>query len=481
MKKTQFHLAQNARYFCRTAISYQSFIFLVAIWMIFPPFMAPATPSDLSNSELYAVLVGIGKYRDTKLNQLELSPKDAQDFDAFLKEREKLFKKSHVKLFINEQATRENVTKAIRDDLKPAGKDDVVIIFLSGHGASDPVRTDEFYFLTYDADIENLYGSALPMNTSGLFKGIDSDRLILVSDACHSGGFSSALEKSTAKAADTFFSVFQNLQGRFGFASSRPDEKSWEIKKYGNSIFTHYVLKGLRGGACKKSGNGVITVKDLYDYVYEGTRAATKGMQNPQLYAAKGRADETPMFRTPVYDKPLNVEALFVTQADDGEVRPLTNDATLKSGQRIGVAFKADADCFVHVVWWDSNGNVGRLFPNPKLTEGTGEIKAGVTQWLPYKQGKHWYVLDKNEGEETIYLVASRERNPKLEELYTKLRSSGLEREFNLMGIEDYTVPDKAKQLSDQDRQRLFQKMENQIQVVGADKVIRIKFKHVGP
>lgn len=480
MNKTRISMVHcdESRLSSRSFLILASFIY--ALFLI-TPLAALASSPDLGTSDLYAVLVGIGKYKDPKLNQLELSPKDAQDFHAFLKEREKLFRKTHIKLFVNEQATRENVTKAIRHDLKPAGKDDVVIIFLSGHGASDPVRTDEFYFLTYDADVGNLFGSALPMNTSGLFKGIDSDRLILVSDACHSGGFSGALDKSTAKAADIFFSVFQNLQGRFGFASSRPDEKSWEIKKYGNSIFTHYVIKGLRGAAYKKSGSGVITVKDLYEYVYEGTREATKGLQNPQLYAAKGRADETPLFRVPVYDKPLNIEALFVTQADDGEVKPLANDSTLKSGQRLGLAFKADADCFVHVVWWDSNGNVGRLFPNPKLTEGTGEVKAGVTQWLPYKQGKHWYVLDKKEGEETIYLVASRERNPKLEELYTKLKSSGLEREFNLMGIEEYTVPDKAKQLSDQDRERLFQKMENQIQVAGADKVIRIKFKHVAP
>ncbi len=454
---------------------------LAAIIFVFPSQVACATPGALANCELYAVLVGIGKYRDTKLNQLVLSPKDAQDFHVFLKERSKMFKRAHIRLFVNEQATRENVTKAIRDDLKPAGKDDVVIIFLSGHGASDPVRTDEFYFLTYDADVENLFGSALPMNTSGLFKGIDSDRLILMSDACHSGGFSSALDKSTAKAADIFFSVFQNLQGRFGFASSRPDEVSWEDKRFGNSVFTHYLLKGLRGAAYKNTGDGVITVKDLYDFVYEGTREATRGRQNPQLYTAKGKAENTPIFRAPVYDKPLNIEALFVTQEDDGEVKPLANDATLKSGQRVGLAFKADADCFVHVVWWDSNGNVGRLFPNPKLTEGSGEIKAGETQWLPYKQGKHWYVLDKNVGEETIYLVASRERNPRLEELYSKLRSAGLEREFNLMGIEDYTVPDKVKQLSDPNREKLFQRMENQIQVVGADKVIRIKFKHIAP
>ena len=50
---------------------------------------------------------------------------------TFLQEREKsLFTKSHIRLFVDEQATRENVTKAIRDDLKPAGKDDIVIIYV---------------------------------------------------------------------------------------------------------------------------------------------------------------------------------------------------------------------------------------------------------------------------------------------------------------------------------------------------------------
>ena len=78
-------------------------------------------------------------------------------------------------------------------------------------------------------------------------------------------------------------------------------------------------------------------------------------------------------------------------------------------------------------------------------------------------------------------MVASRERNPKLEQLYSKLQSTGLERELNLMGIEEFTLPDKSKQLSDYDRERLFQKMENQIKVVGADKVIGLRFKHVAP
>ncbi|MGC8659996.1 MAG: caspase family protein, partial [Desulfomonilaceae bacterium] len=142
--------------------------FLTAIFIIWPTLTVSGANTDFSKIELYAVSVGVGKYRDPRLKQLELSPKDAQDFNAFLQERKHLFSKTHIKLFLNEQATRENVTKAIRDDLRPARKDDIVVVYISGHGTTDPVRSDEYYFLTYDADPENLFGSALLMNSSGL-------------------------------------------------------------------------------------------------------------------------------------------------------------------------------------------------------------------------------------------------------------------------------------------------------------------------
>lgn len=460
----------------------RTFICVTLLSILCPAFFVIAATKDVSKVELYAVVVGVGKYQDNRLTRLYFSSKDAVDFANFLEAHKSLFAKTHIRLFVDEAATRENVTKAIRNGIKPAGKDDIVIIYVSGHGTADPVRTDEYYFLTYDADPENLFGSALLMNSSGLFKGIDSDRIILVSDACHAGGFSAALDKSAVKAADVFFSVFQNLQGRFGLASSRPDESSLEIRekgKYENSVFTHYVLKGLQGAACRQAGTGLITLSDLYHYVYEETRKATHFKQNPQLYAAKGSAEDTPIFRVPVYHQPLNVKAVFATKDDQGQVIPVTNDSVLKSGQLFGLAFSADADCYVHVVWLDTQGNVGRLYPNPQLTEGTGEVKANSKYWLPSKQGKAWYVLDNHQGEETIYLVASRDRNPRMETLCDSLRSANLEREFNIMGFVDHTVPDKDMRLSAPDRERLFEKMENKIKVVGADAVIRLRFKHV--
>ncbi len=278
-------------------------------WMSFVTIMltlflgqtALGAPDKAKKGDLYAVIVGVSKYSDPNIPQLTLSDKDAKDLYSFINERKSLFRKTNIHLFLNEKATRANVSKALRDDLKPAGKDDIVLIYLSGHGAADPSRPDEYYFITHDTQIDNLYGTALWMNQNALFKGIDSDRVLLLSDACHSGGFNPGLEKTLAKEADTFFSVFRNLKGRIGISSSRSDEKSYEVAKYGNSIFTHFLLKALGGEASKSSSDGSITAKHLYDYIYEKTRQETKGLQNPQIFSPKGLAEEATVFRTPTF------------------------------------------------------------------------------------------------------------------------------------------------------------------------------------
>jgi len=444
---------------------------------------SPLRAASQAKGELYAVVVGLTKFQDPQIPHLTVSDKDAKDFYSFLEDQKHLFSKAHLTLLTNEQATRDNVTSAMRDGLKPAGKDDCVVIFLSGHGAADPKRADEYYFITYDTRMENLYGTAVWMNQKALFAGVDSDRVLLLSDACHSGGFNPGLEKAIAKEAGTFFSLFQDLKGRVALASSQPDEKSYEDQRFGNSLFTHYLIKGLRGEAVRDSSDGNVTAQQLYEYVYHKVREATKQGQSPQLYCVKGRAEDTSVFRIPVYSQPLKVKVQFMSKDDANQVHPLTNELVLKSGQRFGCQFRPESDCYVYIFWWDSTGAVGRLFPDDRLKDGSGAVKAGQDYWIPTKDdGKHWFVLDKNIGEETIHFLASRERNPKIEALYDKLRSMSqaarqgtqgkdqslmlateLER---LMGVEPNTVPDQPL-AGVQDPGALFQALENEIRVSG--------------
>ena len=468
-------------------------VFFAATLAMFCLAEIPAHCADLSNSELYAVIVGVRQFQDPDVPSLTISDKDAKDFYQFLKESEKYFAKSHITLLLNEDATRANVSQALRNGLMGARRNDIVIIYFSGHGMADEKLPNEFYFVTYDTRMDNLFATALMMNDKNLFKGIDTDRVLLVADACHSGGFSPGIQKSISKEADRFFSVFNSVSGRIGILSSRPDEESYEKPKFGNSVFTHYMLKGLRGEAAKGPGQDTITAKDLYDYVYDETKQATKGLQHPQFYAAKG-SEQTPVFVAPTFSQDLKVKATFYYEDDKKQIRVLTDGAQLKSGQHVGITFVPESDCYVYVLWWDSRGAVGRLFPNPQLTEGTGEVKAGQTYWLPSNQGERWYVLDDNPGEETIYFIASRTRNPKIEHLYNTLSQSSssqagtqqmkelsgeLERQLNLMGFAEYTVPKEQNSASFNNKQVLVESMLKEAKVSRADAIVKLNFHHV--
>lgn len=465
------------------------------IWIVIA-LVGSVSASHSQHLKVHAVIVGIVRYQDPEIPPLKLSEKDATDFYTFLKEREKLFDSMHLTLLLNEKATRANITEALRNKLKLANENDVVIIYLSGHGAVDAEMTNEFYYVTYDARRKNLFGTALLMNDKNLFKGIASQRCLLLTDACHSGGFNLGLEKGlgTGKSAALAPTLFQGVRGRVGIASSRPDERSYERPVYGNSVFTHFLLKGLRGEAVAGAGSGVVSIKSLFNYVATATSRATDGHQNPQLYNAQGGNIDAAIFRVPTYGNSLRIKVQF--QYEDGakRVRPLTDGSVLRSGQRIGVTFRPESDCFVYILWKDSSGRMGRLFPNPRLTHGTGRVTAGETYWLPTQDGERWYVLDDNPGEEALYFVATRERNAKLEKLCDLMRGTqngansdrqvpdatgALEREISLMGFADRTGLRGSAQTSSSSRKNLFAAMDDSIRVSGAEAIYMIKFKHM--
>ncbi|MBM3299594.1 MAG: DUF4384 domain-containing protein, partial [Deltaproteobacteria bacterium] len=245
--------------------------------------------------------------------------------------------------------------------------------------------------------------------------------------------------------------------------------------------------------------DGSVTIEELYQYVYENTKAVTAGKQNPQMYPIIKQGDRTPIFAVPTFKDALNVDVSFQYVDENNEVRPLTDGADLRSGSLVGVSFRPESDCFVYIMWRDSSGQMGRLFPNPELTEGNVVAKAGKNYWLPMKGGEEaqdrWYMLDDAPGEETIYFVASRERNPKLEQLYESLTRLGdsqrrgaegkdltreMEREMNLMGFASQTATrKKAVSPRQDDAEKRFEDLKNKIEVAGADLVYAVKFKHL--
>ena len=174
---------------------------------------------------------------------------------------------------------------------KKAGKEDMVIIYFAGHGATetDTLSPDgdglEKYLLPVDAKPEDLYASALPMRElSHIFNRLRSERLIFIADACYSGAAGGRTISITgglrARISDKFIDRISSGKGRIILTASGANEVSAEKPELKHGVFTHYLLQGLEGAA-DINQDSLITVDEIYTYVSTEVPRETGQEQHP--------------------------------------------------------------------------------------------------------------------------------------------------------------------------------------------------------
>jgi len=231
----------------------------------------------------WALIIGISNFADSKLN-LHYPAKDAKDFADFLV-KEGNFAKDHVKLLVNEQATRANILSDLGDKWLPrlANPDDLVLIYISSHGSPSEMDNENVnYLLAYDTNPDQLYASGLPMQdlTRTIKARVHSDRVVVVLDACHSGA-AEAGGKGIAYKGNVDADVVAQGTGQLVISSSSPSQVSWESKAYENSIFTRCLIDALR-----KNGNATTlgeAFQSMRDKVQEQVLRERGVLQTPVL------------------------------------------------------------------------------------------------------------------------------------------------------------------------------------------------------
>lgn len=211
-----------------------------------------------TNAKVYLVSVGIADYPGT-VNDLTLPAKDAQTVTWLYSKNTNV----EYSQLLNEKATVQSITSAMRQIFAKAGADDIVVLFFSGHGYPGG-------FVAYDGNLS--YAQVRKAMATSKCKN-----KMIFADACFSGkirtkGNSSQSSVQTAKNANVML-----------FLSSRSNEKSLESPKMQNGFFTTYLQKGLRGGA-DKNRDRVITAKELYDYVHKGVIEMSHDKQHPVMW-----------------------------------------------------------------------------------------------------------------------------------------------------------------------------------------------------
>ena len=238
--------------------------------------------------EVYAVVIGINKYKN--LSSLKYAVNDAREFYRYLVEVNQV-PKDHIWLLLDEEATLEKLRTTLGTLLrKSAGRDDTVIIFLAGHGATEQDASSpdgdglEKYVLPHNADPKNLYATAMPMSeVARIFQRISSERLVFISDTCYSGasgGRTIPLTGRRANVSGAFLERLSQGKGRVIITASDANEVSMERDDMKHGVFTYYLLEGLRGKA-DFAKDGVITVDEVYRYISTKVPQATGQNQHP--------------------------------------------------------------------------------------------------------------------------------------------------------------------------------------------------------
>lgn len=222
-----------------------------------------------------ALLIGIGKGYSGRLELPDVVRHDAEALGAVLRDPELCgYPASQVRLLLDADATRANVLSALQELVDNAKPSDTVIIFFSGHGGQWAVGADAFGYIC-PAD----YVFMDPENTgiktdelSNLVNAIPAARVVLILDACHAEAAAVVKSDEAEKGLlpqGLLTPALQKLNsgsGRVVLASCSENERSYTYSAKGQSLFTYFLLEGLKGAA-PEIEDGVIGVLDLFIYL----------------------------------------------------------------------------------------------------------------------------------------------------------------------------------------------------------------------
>lgn len=175
---------------------------------------------------------------------------------------------------LDAQATHDAILEGLRKLANRADEDSTALIYFAGYGghaAQGPLAGN--YLMPVDARWKNDAQAFESVITGAEFiealHFIQARKLILMLDCCHPGGtgqLNDALPLLTTGLSEEYLTHLQKGSDRAVLACLPEGEPSWLAADAPKSVFTHYLLDGLRGGAAGR--DGYVRILDLYNYVY---------------------------------------------------------------------------------------------------------------------------------------------------------------------------------------------------------------------
>ncbi len=245
----------------------------------------------LRQSKSWAVVIGVNDYKKAEgFDSLPYAVADAKAVKDLLVSHLGFAKDRVIML---ENPTKQAMEYVLGDQLRRKVKEeDRVLVFFSGHGTTEKLAGDDMmgFLVPSDGKKDALYSTAISMDQIDSWsKRIPAKQILFIVDACYSGIAGAipkkekiTLTKQTRKDVETFI----RHGGRQIMTAGTDNEVTFMSKKWeGHSVYTYYLLEGLKGLA-DWNKDKIVTAGELNMYLKNVV--PREADQSPQLVPLKG-------------------------------------------------------------------------------------------------------------------------------------------------------------------------------------------------
>jgi hypothetical protein len=246
-----------------------------------------------------ALLIGVSEY-GSGLNPLPGAVRNVEAVQQVLQSFE-TDRFDEVKLLPNPNPPV--MRAAIENLFSGRSKNDLALLFFSGHIVRD--NSHQLYFataITCKNPKGKLIGvSAIPANfVHDLMSNSPCQRQLVILDGC--------LERASTPqrmvSDEDDIKIQLGGKGRAILTSFASSQTSMESKGSQRSVFTRYLVEGIKTGAADLDSDGWIAVDELYEYASNKVRVAAPVL-NPKFYPVED-GDKMLLFNAPNNDPKLN-------------------------------------------------------------------------------------------------------------------------------------------------------------------------------
>ena len=235
------------------------------------------------DGDKYAVLIGNSEFPgEPGLASLACPRNDVEVLNEVLTSGDfGIFDETHV---LHDRKHFE-INRVLNQVLRNATKDDLVLIYYSGHGKLDAAGI--LYLAANDTEFDTLESTSVSTQHIHNFINISpASKFILILDCCYSGAVEGAFLRNNL---DDTLGLMAKSRGTYIMTASTGIQVAQEKEGDEHGLFTKHLIGGIRGGAPDSDSDGYVTVDELYSYVQ--TKVRDEGPQSPMKWNLNVRGD----------------------------------------------------------------------------------------------------------------------------------------------------------------------------------------------